>query len=207
MYIKSAVRASAQLFRMYLPSLPGPKSWSRTHHVGLRAGCLMASEIPEAQKGNKTQHRSKPPSGRTSNRSVATTEYYREFRGLTVGKNVAQEHLCTLQVQNGNIGTARKGIALREQYKHHKLQTLVDSSIIMPTSEHINGAHCPSNNQPRPEAVVLGRPPEGADYVRLPPLGAWSWSGPSFLPGTGRGFSVDDDFQAYPLSCESLPKP
>ena len=63
------------------------------------------------------------------------------------------------------------------------------------------------NNQPRPEAVVLGRPPEGADYVRLPPLGAWSWSGPSFLPGTGRGFSVDDDFQAYPLSCESLPKP
>ena len=65
----------------------------------------------------------------------------------------------------------------------------------------------PENNQPRPEAVVLGRPPEGADYVRLPPLGAWSWSGPSFLPGTGRGFSVDDDFQAYPLSCESLPKP
>ena len=65
----------------------------------------------------------------------------------------------------------------------------------------------PGNNQPRPEAVVLGRPPEGADYVRLPPLGAWSWSGPSFLPGTGRGFSVDDDFQAYPLSCESLPKP
>ena len=43
--------------------------------------------------------------------------------------------------------------------------------------------------------------------MRLPPLGAWSWSGPSFLPGTGRGFSVDDDFQAYPLSCESLPKP
>ena len=36
------------------------------------------------------------------------------------------------------------------------------------------------NNQPRPEAVVLGRPPEGADYVRLPPLGAWSWSGPGF---------------------------
>ena len=62
------------------------------------------------------------------------------------------------------------------------------------------------NNQPR-QAVVLGRPPEGADYVRLPPLGAWSWSGPSFLPVTGRGFSVDDDFQAYPLSCESLPKP
>src|SRR5271157_4156469 len=65
----------------------------------------------------------------------------------------------------------------------------------------------PQNNQPRPEAVVLGRPPEGADYVRLPPLGAWSWSGPGFLPGTSRGFSVDDDFQAYPLSCESLPKP
>ena len=63
------------------------------------------------------------------------------------------------------------------------------------------------NNQPRPEAVVLGRPPEGAIYVRLPPLGAWSWSGPGFLPRTGRGFSVDDDFQAFPLSCGSLPKP
>ena len=37
------------------------------------------------------------------------------------------------------------------------------------------------NNQPRPEAVVLGRPPpEGAVYVRLPPLGAWNWSGPGF---------------------------
>ena len=36
------------------------------------------------------------------------------------------------------------------------------------------------NNQPRPEAVVLGRPPEGAVYVRLSPLGAWSWSGPGF---------------------------
>ena len=26
----------------------------------------------------------------------------------------------------------------------------------------------------------MGRPPEGAVYVRLPPLGAWSWSGPGF---------------------------
>jgi hypothetical protein len=34
------------------------------------------------------------------------------------------------------------------------------------------------NNQPRPEAVVLGRPPEGAVYVRLPPLGAGCWEGP-----------------------------
>jgi hypothetical protein len=65
----------------------------------------------------------------------------------------------------------------------------------------------PANNQPRPVAVVLGRPPRGAVYVRLPPLGAWSWSGPGILPGTGRGFSVDNEFQAYPLSCECLPKP
>jgi hypothetical protein len=43
--------------------------------------------------------------------------------------------------------------------------------------------------------------------VRLPPLGAWSWSSPGFLSGTGKGFSFDDDFQADPLSCESLPKP
>ena len=50
-------------------------------------------------------------------------------------------------------------------------------------------------------------PPEGAVYVRLPPLGAWSWSGPGFLPSTGRGFSNDDDLQAYPLSCKNLPKP
>ena len=48
--------------------------------------------------------------------------------------------------------------------------------------------------------------PEGPTS-EVAPVGAWSWSGPSFLPGTGRGFSVDDDFQAYPLSCESLPKP
>src|SRR5512135_3418431 len=80
-------------------------------------------------------------------------------------------------------------------------------SATTPTRPATAAASCSTNNQPRPEAVVLGRPPEGADYVRLPPLGAWSWSGPSFLPGTGRGFSVDDDFQAYPLSCESLPKP
>jgi len=39
------------------------------------------------------------------------------------------------------------------------------------------------NNQPRPEAVVLGRPPEGAVYVRLPPLGACSWSSPGLLLG------------------------
>ena len=65
---------------------------------------------------------------------------------------------------------------------------------------------CP-NNQPRPEAVVLGRPPEGAVYVRLPPLGAWSWQRSRFLPGTGRGFSVDDEFRAHPMSCESLAKP
>jgi len=43
--------------------------------------------------------------------------------------------------------------------------------------------------------------------VWLPPLGAWSWSGPGLLPGTDRGFSVDDEFQAYPLSCENFPKP
>ena len=42
--------------------------------------------------------------------------------------------------------------------------------------------------------------------MRLPPLGAWSWSGPGSLPGTGRGFSFDDDSQADPLSCESMPK-
>jgi hypothetical protein len=45
-------------------------------------------------------------------------------------------------------------------------------------------------------------PREGPIYVRLRPLGAWSWSGPGFFSGTGTGFSVDDDFQAYPLSCE-----
>ena len=43
--------------------------------------------------------------------------------------------------------------------------------------------------------------------MRLPPLGARSWSGPGFLPGTGRGFSIDNGFPACPLTCESLPKP
>jgi len=46
------------------------------------------------------------------------------------------------------------------------------------------------NKQPRPEAVVLGRPPEGAVFVRLPPLGASSRSGPGFLTVTGMGFSI-----------------
>ena len=86
-------------------------------------------------------------------------------------------------------------------------RSLTLTPILLDCPECQHRTYAGYNNQPRPEAVVLGRPPEGADYVRLPPLGAWSWSGPSFLPGTGRGFSVDDDFQAYPLSCESLPKP
>jgi hypothetical protein len=38
-------------------------------------------------------------------------------------------------------------------------------------------------------------PPEGAVYVRLPPLGAWSPSDPGFLPVTGIGFTIDDESQ------------
>jgi len=30
--------------------------------------------------------------------------------------------------------------------------------------------------------------------VRLPPLGAWRWIGPGFLPGGVVDFSVADDF-------------
>ena len=68
--------------------------------------------------------------------------------------------------------------------------------------------HADENNQPRPEAVVLGRPPEGAVYVRLPPLGGGvELERSRFLPGTDRGFPVDDEFQAHPMSCESLAKP
>ena len=40
----------------------------------------------------------------------------------------------------------------------------------------------------------------------VPPLGAWSGA-VQVSPGTGRGFSVDDEFQAHPMSCESLAKP
>jgi hypothetical protein len=43
--------------------------------------------------------------------------------------------------------------------------------------------------------------------VGLPPLGAWSRSGPGSLTVRGIGFSVDDEFPACPLSPESLPKP
>ena len=43
--------------------------------------------------------------------------------------------------------------------------------------------------------------------MRLPPFGASSRSGPGFLPGTGKGFSIDDEFQAYPMPCESLLEP
>ena len=65
----------------------------------------------------------------------------------------------------------------------------------------------PENNQPRPEAEVLGRPPKGAVYVGKPPLGAWVWIGPGFLPCTVRGVSVDDESPVYPLSCEYLASP
>ena len=41
----------------------------------------------------------------------------------------------------------------------------------------------------------------------LPPLGAWSWSGPWLFTGAVRGFSIDDEFLAYPLACEGLPEP
>ena len=63
------------------------------------------------------------------------------------------------------------------------------------------------NNQPRPEAVVLGRPPRGGRLREVAPVGGVELERSRFLPGTGRGFSVDDEFQAHPMSCESLAKP
>ena len=39
------------------------------------------------------------------------------------------------------------------------------------------------------------------------PIGGVELERSRFLPGTDRSFSVDDEFQAHPMSCESLAKP
>ena len=63
------------------------------------------------------------------------------------------------------------------------------------------------NNQPRPEAVVLGKAPRGGRLREVAPVGGVELERSGFLPGTDGGFSVDDEFQAHPMSCESLAKP
>ena len=64
-----------------------------------------------------------------------------------------------------------------------------------------------SNNQPRPEAVVLGRPPEGAVYVRLPPLGAWSWSGPGFSQAPTEASPLMTNSRLIQCHARVLPNP
>ena len=63
------------------------------------------------------------------------------------------------------------------------------------------------NNQPRPEAVVLGRPPEGAVYVRLPPLGAWSWSGPGFSQAPAEASPLMTNSRLIQCHARVLPSP
>ena len=63
------------------------------------------------------------------------------------------------------------------------------------------------NNQPRPEAVVLGRPPEGAVYVRLPPLGAWSWSGPGFSQAPTEASPLMTNSRLIQCHARVLPNP
>ena len=65
----------------------------------------------------------------------------------------------------------------------------------------------PTNNQPRPEAVVLGRPPEGAVYVRLPPLGAWSWSGPGFSQAPTEASPLMTNSRLIQCHARVLPNP
>src|SRR5271166_5577448 len=75
---------------------------------------------------------------------------------------------------------------------------------------HRTRRFCGQNNQSRPEAVVLGRPPRGGRLREVAPVGGvWGveLERSRFLPGTDRGFPVDDEFQAHPMSCESLAKP
>ena len=64
-----------------------------------------------------------------------------------------------------------------------------------------------TNNQPRPEAVVLGRPPEGAVYVRLPPLGAWSWSGPGFSQAPTEASPLMTNSRLIQCHARVLPNP
>ena len=49
-------------------------------------------------------------------------------------------------------------------------------------------------------------PPRGPSR-EVAPVGGVELERSRFLPGTGRGFSVDDEFQAHPMSCESLAEP
>ena len=63
------------------------------------------------------------------------------------------------------------------------------------------------DNQPRPEAVVLGRPPEGAVYVRLPPLGAWSWSGPGFSQAPAEASPLMTNSRLIQCHARVLPSP
>ena len=60
---------------------------------------------------------------------------------------------------------------------------------------------------PLPAAVVLRRPPRGPTMRGCPHWGRGVGASPGFLPGTGRAFSIDDEFQAHPMSCESLLEP
>ena len=64
-----------------------------------------------------------------------------------------------------------------------------------------------ANNQPRPEAVVLGRPPEGAVYVRLPPLGAWSWSRPGFSQAPAEASPLMTNSRLIQCHARVLPSP
>ena len=49
-------------------------------------------------------------------------------------------------------------------------------------------------------------PPEGGRLREVAPVGGVELERSRFLPGTDRGFSVDDEFQAHPMPCESLSK-
>ena len=53
----------------------------------------------------------------------------------------------------------------------------------------------------------IGKAPRGGRLREVAPVGGVELERSGFLPGTDGGFSVDDEFQAHPMSCESLAKP
>src|SRR5271165_4500530 len=87
----------------------------------------------------------------------------------------------------------------------YKLSQIHGEGSVFVLAEWVHAQHgfqAGHNNQPRPEAVVLGRPPRGGRLREVAPVGGVELEQSRFLPGTDRGFSVDDA-----MSCESLAKP
>ena len=99
---------------------------------------------------------------------------------------------------------------LSRQFGCPRVQSQISRAVSRVRAWHGESKQRPNstrNNQPRPEAVVLGRPPEGAVYVRLPPLGAWSWSGPGFSQAPTEASPLMTNSRLIQCHARVLPNP